>query len=179
MADPAPDPVPSSDRSGRPLVAQIVACSRNRMIGRDGRLPWSIPEDWRYFMDQTKGGTLVMGRVCFEGMVRVDGWREDRDYVVISRDRSLGRKYGVAVVGSVGEALESAAALGRTVWICGGERIYEETMERADRLYLTLIDAEVDGDTRFPEWSHVFTREVSRRESRDEQFTYTFYVLEK
>jgi dihydrofolate reductase len=78
-------------------------------------------------------------------------------------------------------ALAVAESLAGEIYICGGQRIYEETLalQRPMRLHLTLVHAEISGDTYFPEWRHLAWRELSRRESSDANYCYTFYVLER
>lgn len=120
----------------------------------------------------------MLGRVCYETWPRV---RQDgRRPVVITRNAALA-KPGVRVAGSLGDALAIAAALPGDVYVCGGQRIYEETLalERPLRLHLTLVHAEVPGDTYFPEWRHLAWRELERRESADTNFRYTFMTLDR
>ncbi len=161
------------------LLHLIVACAENRTIGRERKLPWRIPEDLAYFQAETVGKIIVLGRICFETWPRVtfDGRRP----IVITRDRSLARP-GVHVAGSLAEALALAETLPGEIMICGGERIYRETLAlaptRALRLHLTSVHAEVAGDTFMPEWRHLAWREVSRRESADANWRYTFFVLD-
>ena len=160
------------------LLHLIVACAANRVIGRDGKLPWRIPEDLAYFHAETAGQTCVLGRVCFETWPRatLDG----RQPVVISRNRTLERP-GVRVADSLATALVLADSLPGEIMICGGERIYAETLAlaRPMRLHLTLIHADVPGDTFMPEWRHLPWRELSRRDSADANFRYTLSVLER
>ena len=160
------------------LLQPIVACSENRVIGRGGKLPWRIPEDLKFFHDKTAGQICVMGRVCFQTWPRAT--KDERKPVVISLDRSLERD-GVRVVGSLEAALAVAEELSGELFICGGQRIYEEmfTLARPMRLHLTLVHAEVPGDTYFPEWRHLAWREVACRESADANYRYTFQTLER
>lgn len=160
------------------LLHLVVACSENRVIGRDGRLPWRIPEDWKFFHDETAGKICVLGRICFQTWPRAT--TDGRQPVVITRDRSLERP-GVHVAASLHDALAIAESLPGEICICGGQRIYEETLalHRPMRLHLTLIHAEIPGDTFFPEWRHLAWREISRRESGDENYRYTFLTLER
>ena len=159
------------------LLHLQVACAENRVIGRDGRLPWSIPEDMKFFHDQTAGQIVVLGRVCFETWprVRLDG----RHPIVITRNTTLAGD-GVRAAPSLPAALALAENLPGEIHICGGQRIYEETLalRRPMRLHLTLVHAEVPGDTFFPEWRHLAWRETARRDSSDANFRYTFYTLE-
>jgi dihydrofolate reductase len=160
------------------LLHLQVACAENRVIGREGRLPWRIPEDLQFFHDQTAGQTVVLGRVCFETWPRVllDG----RQPVVITRNTALATDQ-VRVASSLTAALAIAENLPGEIHLCGGERIYGETLalNRPMRLHLTLVHADVPGDTYFPEWRHRAWRETSRRESADANFRYTFYTLER
>lgn len=161
-----------------PKINIMVACSLNRVIGRGGRLPWSIREDWEYFLETTKGGVVILGRVCWEELCAMQEVRTDRQYIVISRTKSFN---GANI--STADSLETALAHGKQmrmpIWICGGQRIYEEAMALADYLYLTLVDAEVEGDTYFPDWREHFAEVVSQRESQDANWSYTFFVLKK
>lgn len=160
------------------LLHLIVACAENRVMGRDGRLPWRIPEDAKFFHDETAGKICVLGRVCFETWPRatLDGRRP----IVITRQRELARP-GVDVVPSLAAALERAEALPGEIMVCGGARVFAETLalQRAMRLHLTLVHAEVAGDTFMPEWRHLEWRELSRRESADANFRYTFFTLDR
>lgn len=156
----------------------IVACAENRVIGRRGRLPWRIPEDLKYFHDETAGQIVVLGRICYETWPRV---REDgRHPVVITSNPAIAQP-GVKIAPSLPTALALADRLPGNIMICGGERIYAEALAlaRPMRLHLTLIHAAVEGDTFMPEWRHLPWRELSRRESHDENFRYTFFELER
>ena len=156
----------------------IVACAENRVIGRQGKLPWRIPEDLQHFHAETAGQTVVLGRVCYETWPRV---RDDgRQPVVITRNPALARP-GVRVADSLPAALAIADSLPGRIMVCGGERIYAEALALARplRLHLTLIHAQVAGDTFMPEWRHLAWRELSRRESADANFRYTFFDLER
>ena len=159
------------------LLHLIVACSENRVIGRKGKLPWRIPEDLKFFHDETAGQICVLGRVCYETWPRAAA--DGRRPVVITRNRAL-EKPGVRVVSSVSEALSVAETLPGKIMICGGQRIYEETLAlpRPMRLHLTLVHAEIAGDTFFPEWRHLEWRELARRESADANYRYKFFTLE-
>ncbi|QXD24004.1 dihydrofolate reductase [Opitutia bacterium ISCC 51] len=155
----------------------IVACSENRIIGKDGGLPWSIPEDTDYFRNKVKGGIVIEGRCCFEETGEAF---PDSDTIVLSRDPLFSPR-GVLAAVSLPLALELAQGLegDGPIWICGGESIYEESLPLAEKLYLTVVHAEVEGDTSFPEWKDYFSAELECRKSSDESFNYTFFVLAK
>lgn len=156
----------------------IVACSENRVIGRGGKLPWRIPEDWQYFRRTTTGATVVLGRISFES------WRsvldDDRHVVVLTRNPALAGER-VQTARSLDEALVLASAVPRPIFVCGGQRIFEESIKRpeAEKLYLTQVHAQVEGDRTFPDWRNVFARTISSRDSADENYRYTFCVLER
>lgn len=156
----------------------IVACTENRVIGRGGKLPWRIPEDFQFFEAETAGKICILGRVCFETWTRAA--QDGRKPIVITRNGDLARP-DVKIVGSFSEALALADAMPGEIHICGGQRIYEEALalDRPMRLLLTLVHTEVPGDTFFPEWRHLSWREVARREGRDANFRYTFFTLER
>ena len=169
------------------LLHVIVACAENRVIGRDGKLPWRIPEDLAFFHQETAGQICILGRICYETWPRVhaDG---RRPVAITSRplatahtqERPPGYKPPIATR-SLSDALAIAEMLPGDIYICGGQRIYEETLalDRPLCLHLTLIHAEVPGDTFFPEWRHLAWLERARRESSDANYRYTFFTLER
>lgn len=164
------------------LLHLIVACSENRVIGRAGKLPWRIPEDLGFFHDETAGRICVLGRICYETWprARADGRRP----VVLTRSaatRSALDAAGVRNAATLTGGLAIAEALPGEIYVCGGQAIYEETLAlaRPMRLHLTLIHAEVSGDTYFPEWRHLAWRETARRESGDANYRYTFLTLDR
>jgi dihydrofolate reductase len=185
----------------------IVACSENRVIGRDGKLPWHIPEDLHFFHAQTAGEICVLGRICYETWPRAqrDG---RRPLVLTSRPLERLQPWAPAatedatpgsdeppltaaaasdlrppiLVSSLTAALEVAEGLPGEIYICGGQRIYEETLAlsgRPLRLHLTLIHADISGDTFFPEWRHLKWNEVTRKEGADANVRYTFLTLDR
>jgi dihydrofolate reductase len=160
------------------MINLMVCCAENRVMGRENRLPWRIPEDLRQFHEETAGKTIILGRICYQTWPRA---REDgRRLVVVTSDLALARD-GVRVARSVPEALEAAEGLPGEIYVNGGERIFAEVLAlpRPMRLHLTLVHAEVPGDRYFPEWRHLAWREVSRRESSDANYRYTFLTLER
>lgn len=167
----------------------------NRVIGRDGKLPWRIPEDVRHFQALTAGQVCVLGRICF------DTWpgatRDGRQPIVLTsrplpqpssaqleRPRTEARAKGASVpipARSLSEALAVAETIPGELFVCGGQAIFEETLALARplRLHLTLIHAEVPGDRYFPEWRHLPWREIERREAEDGGYRMTFLTLER
>jgi dihydrofolate reductase len=131
--------------ASRPVVSLVVAMARNRVIGKDGGLPWRLPDDLKHFKRLTLDHTVIMGRKTFEEIRRP---LANRRNVVISRNPAF-RPAGVTVVPNLAEAL----ALGATedeVFVIGGGEVYRQALPLADRLYLTVVHADVEGDTTFP-----------------------------
>jgi dihydrofolate reductase len=126
-------------------LSAIVAMAANRCIGRDNTLPWRLPADLKRFKQLTLGHTLVMGRRTYESIGRP---LPGRTTVVVTRQAGYAPE-GVRVAHSVEQAL--VLAEGDEVFIAGGADLYQQTLGRVDRLYLTRIEREYAGDTFFPE----------------------------
>lgn len=144
-------------------VALIWAMARNRVIGRDNQLPWRLPRDMQFFVATTMGKPVIMGRRTFESMKAPLAGRTN---IVVTRDLDY-RREGVLIAHSLGEALDLAEAQCRAddveeAMVIGGAGIYRMALPLATRLYVTLIDADVDGDTYFPDVDLDAWREVSR-----------------
>lgn len=129
-----------------PILSMIVAMANNNVIGKDNQMPWHLPADLAYFKKTTLGKPVVMGRKTFESIGRPLPGRMN---IVISRDQSY-QADGVTVVNSVEKAL-TVAVNSDEIMVIGGGAIYQHCLPNADRLYITHIDADLDGDTRFPE----------------------------
>lgn len=133
----------------------MAAVARNGVIGRDGTMPWHLGDDLRRFRQVTLGHVLVMGRRTYESIGRP---LPGRTTVVVTRQRPYppdGEPIpGLIVAGSVQEALAVASAkagsVGSEVFVQGGAAVYAETLPVADRLLMTWVDAEPEGDTFFP-----------------------------
>jgi dihydrofolate reductase len=152
-----------------PRVAIIAALARNRVIGRGNRLPWHLPDDLRHFKRLTLGHPIVMGRRTWESL---PGLLPDRTHFVVTRDPGY-RAAGAVVVHSLDAAL--AAAGGDEAFVVGGAELYALALPRAARLYLTLVDAEVEGDVFFPPVDPAQWREVAREpHAADERHAYPF-----
>lgn len=151
----------------QPLIALIAAMGLNRVIGRDNQLPWHLPEDLKYFRSMTWGKPIVMGRKTFESLGRPLPGRAN---IVISNQGGL-RIPGASVQPSIEAALDQAATQAALdgvdeIMVIGGETLYRQLLDRADRLYLTLVDAEPEGDAWFPvvnpdDWRLVDDRAVA------------------
>lgn len=123
----------------------LAAVARNGIIGRDNGLPWRLPDDLRRFRALTLGKTVVMGRKTYESL---PGSLPGRHSVVVSRDQAFAAPHDIEVARSLEEAL--ARARSTEIFIIGGASLYRQTLDRADRLYVTQIDADIEGDASFP-----------------------------
>ena len=148
----------------RPL-ALVAAIADNGVIGRDNRLIWRIRSDLRRFRDLTWGKPMIVGRKTHESIGRPLSGRET---IVVTRDRSFAEP-GVHVAHNIEEAItlaeEIAERLGASeIAVAGGAEIYRETLPRAQRLYLTFVHAEPEGDVLFPPFDMTEFREIRREE---------------
>ena len=159
-------------------LSLIVAMSENRVIGRDGQLPWRLSADLRRFKRLTMGHHLVMGRKTWESIGRP---LPGRTSLVISRQADY-RADGATVVPSI-DAAQAAAANDDQIFIIGGGEIYRHALPLVDRIHVTLVLAQVEGDTHFPEWSRDEWEiaEQSERHPADEknEYDYKFLVYER
>lgn len=140
----------------RPEIVIIAAVAeKNRVIGLDQDLPWHIPEDLKRFKRLTTGHPLVMGRRTFESVVhQFGGPLPNRRNIVVSASGKLMNHSQVEVAATLEDALEAASS-NEVVFIGGGATIYEQMLGRADRLELTLVEGDYEGDTYFPPYEHL------------------------
>ena len=141
-------------------VTLLAAVARNGVIGVDGGLPWHLPDELALFKRLTLGHVLVMGRRTYESVGRP---LPGRTTVVVTRNPDWRATEGVLRAGGVGEALELASRLDEEVFVVGGAQVYAEALASADRLALTFVDSEPEGDTTFPDVDWSQWREVARR----------------
>ena len=154
-------------------VSLVVAAAKNNVIGRDGELPWHLPDDLRHFKRLTTGKPIIMGRRTFESIGRP---LPDRHNIVMTRDPDYAAA-GCDVVTSVSDALKLAGD-DTEVMVIGGGQVYRDFLPRADRIYLTRVQAEIDGDTYFPEidaseWQLV----SSEHHDADDKHAYAFEMM--
>jgi len=145
----------------RPRVSLIVAMSENRVIGVANGLPWHLPAELRHFRALTMGHPIIMGRRTHESIGRVLPGRRN---IVVTRNRQYASN-GVEVTHSLTEAIERCSDTSE-VFVIGGAELYNETIDKADRIYLTLVHTSIEGgDTYFPEVSSAAWRETERTPS--------------
>ena len=165
-------------------TALIVAMARNRVIGRNNALPWYLPGDLRYFKQATMGKPIIMGRKTWDSIGRPLPGRLN---VVISRNADWPAPEGVRTALSLEAALVQAEAQaelegGDEVMIIGGGQIYAEALPQVDRMYITQVHAEVDGDAYFPEVNWDEWEEIGREDfsaSDNNPYDYSFVVYQR
>jgi dihydrofolate reductase len=173
---------PPDAKAARSTIALIVAMARNRVIGGDNRLIWKLSSDLKRLRALTWGKPLIMGRKTFDSIGKPLPGRET---IVVTRDPAFAPA-GVRVAHDVDAALALAREIAdemkaSEIMVAGGGEIYRQTIERADRLYLTEVDLTPEGDAYFPAVDPAYWREVSRErgvqtDRDDAEFTYIDYV---
>ncbi len=159
----------------QPAISMIVARSRNHVIGRNNQMPWKISADLQFFKRVTMGHPVVMGRKTWESIGRPLPGRRN---IVVSRNPDL-QLNGAEVAGSLDEALDRLQEFPR-VFVIGGEQLFQQSFARADRLYLTEIDIEVDdGDTFFELPNASEWQEVERTPGQEGTIRFHFLTLER
>ena len=159
------------------IISIIVAMDRHRVIGNKGKLPWHISADLKNFKAITMGKPIIMGRKTHESIGRPLPGREN---VVLSRDAGY-QAQGCTVLGSLEEVYERFTDTDE-IMIMGGADLYEQTLDKANRIYLTEVHTEVEGDTYFPDFDRETWEETSRQDFKaDEknQYDYSFVILER
>lgn len=159
------------------ILSMIVAHANNRVIGKNNDMPWHLPADLAYFKKTTLGKPIVMGRKTYQSIGRPLPGRKN---IVISRDENF-KVAGVEVVTSVEAALALVVEY-EEVMVIGGGAIYQHCLASAQRLYITHIDADIDGDTYFPNYDLTVWKKVAndiRPSDEKNPYQLDFCVYEK
>lgn len=141
----------------KPIISLVAAMAKNRVIGKDNGMPWHLPADLKHFKAVTLGKPIIMGRKTYESIGRPLPGRQN---IVISSNKDY-KLEGCDTVTS----FESAMALVEQVeevMVVGGGFLYSQVLPQANKLYLTFIDLDVDGDTQFPAYEHLSLTELKR-----------------
>lgn len=146
----------------------VVAVSENGVIGKDGDIPWHFPEDMKHFKNTTMGNPVVMGSNTYRSLPEDYTPLPGRENIVLTRSGI--EDESVDEANSLEEAWEIADKYSDKVFIIGGASIYEQTLEDADRMILTRIHEEYDGDTFFPDWNQKNWKEVERDDRKELSF---------
>lgn len=162
----------------KPIISIIAAIGKNRELGKDNKLLWHIPDDFKRFKEITSGHPVIMGRKTYESIGKP---LPDRTNIIITRDANY-KVGGCLVTHSLEKAIEIAqssiakAKKGKEIFIIGGGQIYQQAIDIADKLYLTIVEGKYSADTFFPEYSR-FKKIVSQKDGQSEHYNYTFLEL--
>ncbi|OGE25782.1 hypothetical protein A3H85_01360 [Candidatus Daviesbacteria bacterium RIFCSPLOWO2_02_FULL_40_8] len=158
------------------MISIIVAASENMVIGKKGGLPWYIPEDLKRFKNITTGHPIIMGRKTHQSIGRP---LPNRTNIIITRDATY-KAEGCIVVNSVEQALQQAQGNpgAQEIFIIGGGEIYQQVMNKVERIYLTLIKGDLDGDVYFPDYSG-FNKVIEEENHQSGDYSYKYMTLER
>lgn len=163
----------------KPILSAIVAMAENRVIGKDNKLPWHLPADLKHFKSITTGHPILMGRKTYESIGRP---LPNRTNIIMTRDAAY-HAAGCIVVTSIEKALEQATVHeAGEIFIIGGAEIYRQLMPHIQRIYLTIVHHQFDGDAYFPELDMDEWKKVENvKHAPDEQniYAYEFVTLER
>lgn len=155
------------------VISIIAAIGSNKELGKDNKLLWHIPEDFKRFKELTTGHPVIMGRKTFESIGKP---LPQRTNIIITRDKNFQQK-NCLVVHSLDEAINIAKTKDdKEIFIIGGGQIYEQAINIADKLYLTIVKGSFDADTFFPDYSR-FQKIVFQKKSHSDKYKYTFLEL--
>ena len=165
------------------LVSLIVAVSENKVIGKDNDLVWHLPNDMKFFKDVTKGHFVIMGRRNYESIPHKYRPLQNRTNVIVTRQDNYKAK-GCLIVNSVEEAIELAQKAGdKESFIIGGGQIYKHAIVKnlVNRIYLTRVHTEIDGDTYFDDLDDSWKMVNADFNPSDEKhpFDFTFQTFER
>lgn len=158
-------------------ISLIAAMADNRVIGIDNSLPWNLPADMKWFRQNTLGKPIMMGRKTFDSIGKALPGRRN---IVVTHDESFVAK-GCDVVHDIESGLALLSDVDELM-VIGGASFYEQTLLKADRLYLTLVHAEIEGDAWFPDvdfsqWTET-SRETHEADEKNE-FNYSFIIFDR
>ena len=156
-------------KTKNPKISIIAAVAKNGVIGVNNSLPWYLPDDLKHFKDKTLGKAVLMGRKTFESL---GGSLKERQNIILTRDPNY-QAPNCEVVSSIEEAKKIAKS--DEIMIIGGASLYAQTLPIANKMYLTLIDKEYEGDAFFPNYDKNDWVEVER----DERDGFSFVTLER
>lgn len=157
------------------MIALIVAYTRNRVIGNKGQIPWRIKGEQRRFRELTTGNVVIMGRKSYEEIGRP---LPNRFTVVVSNTASFEAE-NCTTASSLSEAIEKAKELqpGKHIYISGGAGLYKEAIDMVEKMYITEVDAHIEGDTYFPEFDvSLFEKTVDEQVEGEIPYTYVTYT---
>lgn len=152
------------------MISLIAAVAENGVIGSKNSLPWYIPEDLKHFKELSTGKTVLMGRNTYDSVIaRLGKPLPNRKNVVVSRNTGFKPAEGVEVYSSIDEALDGLKNAPEII-VMGGAQIYAQTIDKADKLFITEVHKSVDGDVKFPEINKNTWKEISREDHEGYSF---------
>ena len=155
------------------MISIIAAVAKNGVIGKSNELPWYIPEDLKHFKKLTLDKTVLMGKNTFESILkRLGKPLPNRKNVVVSKNPAFNAQ-GAEVYNSIEEALNAVKKDGE-IMVCGGAQIFNQLIGRADKLYITEVHNEIDGDVFFPEIDKNIWKETEREDYPE--FSFVTYI---
>ncbi|RFB16869.1 dihydrofolate reductase [Bacillus sp. HNG] len=160
------------------MISLLLAMDKNQLIGKDNDLPWRLPADLAYFKRVTMGHPIIMGRKTYDSIGRPLPGREN---IIVTRDTSY-KAEGCKVIHSIDEIVKMSEETEQELFVIGGAEIFKEILPYSDRLYITVIDEEFEGDTYFPAFDKAEWQVISKEKGiKDEKnpYEYTFLVYEK
>ena len=158
------------------MISLLFAMDQNRGIGYENDLPWRLPRDLRFFKEKTTGQIIVMGRKTLDSM---NGALPNRTNVVLTRDKAF-KADDITILHDVKEIKELADKHSeKEIFIIGGSEIFSQTLEIADRIYMTYIEESFPADTHFPDFALKDWNETSREKGvKDERNPYDYYFIQ-
>ena len=164
------------------VISIIAAVAKNGIIGKANDLPWRLPDDMKFFMQTTNGHHVIMGRKNYESLPEKFKPLPNRTNIVITRQKDFVAN-GCTIVNELSQGIQMAKSNGeKELFIIGGAEIYKLALPMTDTLYLTEIEAEIDGDTFFPAWNKREWREISRQHhpvDAKHKYAFDFVVYKK
>jgi len=164
----------------KPIISAIAAIGQNRELGKNGKIPWHIPEDFAYFKKITSGHPVIMGRKTFESIGKP---LSDRTNIIVTRNTDF-KAAGCIVVDSIEKAIEEAGkhpafSAGKDqeeIFVIGGGEIYKQAMPYIDKLYLTVVKGSFEADTFFPDYSE-FDKVLKREDMDNGKHQFSFLEI--
>ncbi len=160
------------------MITIVAAIGRNNALGKDNQLLWRLPKDLRHFKELTENHPVVMGRKTYESIGKP---LPNRTNIVVSR-KSGWFEEGILIVSTLKEALKFAKKINENIFIIGGGEIYKQTIDQADRLEITLVDADPDADTFFPPINPKIWQKIDEEcfgKDEKNEFSFCFQTFEK
>lgn len=160
------------------MTTIIAAIGKNNELGNNNNLLWHLPDDLKHFKTLTAGFPVIMGRKTYESIGRP---LPNRTNIVVSKKENWFEE-GILIVGTIKEAIKFAKKINENIFIMGGGEIYKQTIDFADRLEITAVDAEIQADTFFPKIDEkiwIKTKNVFHPMDEKHQYNFTFETYEK